>query len=108
MKAGSRKMKSFKNRLRRRMASRKASRSMALAGGRTKRRRHHRRGGQRGGGQFQNNMPLTPTYQVAGVNLPASELGLANPPPIHVLPNCVNCIDNYSHFTGKGFPSPGH
>ena len=107
MKAGSRKMKSFKNRLRRRMVSRKASRSMALAGGRTKRRRH-RRGGQRGGGQFQNNMPLTQTYQVAGVNLPASELGLANPPPIHVLPNCTNCIDNYSHFTGKGFPSPGH
>ena len=107
MKAGSRKMKSFKNRLRRRMVSRKASRSMALAGGRTKRRRH-RRGGQRGGGQFQNNMPLTQTYQVAGVNLPASELGLANPPPIHVLPNCVNCIDNYNHYTNMGFPSKGH
>jgi hypothetical protein len=108
MKAGSRKMKSFKNRLRRRMVSRKASRSMALAGGRTKRRRNHRRGGQRGGGQFQNNMPLTQTYQVAGVNLPASELGLANPPPIHVLPNCTNCIDNYNHYTNMGFPSKGH
>ena len=108
MKAGSRKMKSFKNRLRRRMVSRKATRSMALAGGRTKRRRNHRRGGQRGGGQFQNNMPLTQTYQVAGVNLPASELGLANPPPIHVLPNCTSCIDNYNHYTNMGFPSKGH
>jgi len=40
--------------------------------------------------------------------LPASQLGLANPPPVQVLPNCVNCRDNYSHFTGKGFASPGH
>jgi len=51
---------------------------------------------------------MTPTYQVAGVNLPASELGLANPPPIKVLPNCTNCVDNYNHFTNTGFPSRGH
>jgi hypothetical protein len=53
-------------------------------------------------------MPMTPTYQVAGINLPASQLALANPPPITTLCNTTNCIDNYSHFTGKGFPSPGH
>ena len=109
MKVGSRKMKSFKSRLRHRMASRKASRSLArsLAGGRRSRRRN-RRGGQRGGySQYQNNLPMTPVYSVGGI-LPASQLALANPPPITVLPNCTNCIDNYSHFTGKGFPSPGH
>ena len=51
---------------------------------------------------------MTPTYQVAGVNLSASQLGLANPPPATVLSNCTNCVDNYNHFTGKGFPSVGH
>jgi hypothetical protein len=111
MKAGSRKIKSFKNRLRRRMASRKASRSLArsLAGGRRTRRRRHRRSGQRGGySQYQNNLPMTPTYQVAGINIPSSQLALANPPPVTTLCNTTNCIDNYNHFTGKGFPSPGH
>lgn len=107
MKAGSRKMKSFKNRLRRRITSRKLSmgRVKSFVGGRRTRYRHHR---QRGGySQYQNNMPMTPTYSVGGI-LPASQLALANPPPVTVLPNCTNCIDNYSHFTGKGFPSRGH
>ena len=107
MKAGSRKMKSFKSRLRRRMASRKASKSLArgMVGGRRSRRRHRQRGGY---SQYQNNLPMTQTYQVAGINVPASLLALANPPPVTVLPNCVNCVDNYNHYTGKGFPSPGH
>ena len=51
---------------------------------------------------------MTPSYQVAGINLPASQLGLANPPPIQVLPNCTNCVDNYNHFTNSGFPSRGN
>jgi len=66
---------------------------------------------QRGGyAQYQNNLPITPAYQVAGVTLPASQLGLANPPPITTLSNCVNCIDNMSRFPppGTGFPSKGH
>ena len=107
MKAGSRKMKSFKSRLRRRMTSRKASRSLArgLVGGRRSRRRHRQRGGY---SQYQNNMPMTQTYQVAGIDIPSGLLALANPPPVTVLPNCVNCVDNYNHYTGKGFPSPGH
>jgi hypothetical protein len=110
MKAGSRKMKSFKSRLRRRMASRNKSRSLSkgLVGGKRSRRRN-RRGGQRGGySQYQNNLPMTPVYQVAGINIPASQLGSANPPPIKVLPNCVNCVDNYNHYTNMGFPSKGH
>jgi hypothetical protein len=60
-----------------------------------------------GYGQYQNNLPMTPTYSVGGV-LDAKELGLANPPPISVLSNCTNCVDNYNHYTGQGFASRGH
>ena len=115
MKAGSRKIKSLKHRIKSRMASRSMAggrsrslaRSMArsMAGGRrTKHRRHRQRGGY---SQYQNNLPMTPSYSVGGV-LPASQLGLANPPPIQVLPNCVNCVDNFSKFSNSGFPSKGH
>ena len=104
MKAGSRKMKSFKSRLRRRMASRSMARGRA--GSKRTVRRHRR---QRGGySQYQNNLPMTQTYKVAGIDIPSSQLALANPPPVTVLPNCVNCVDNYNHYTGKGFPSLGH
>ena len=57
--------------------------------------------------QYQNNLPMTPSYSVGGI-LSANQLGLANPPPIQVLPSCTNCVDNYSHFSGTGFPSRGH
>jgi hypothetical protein len=112
MKAGSRKLKSIKRRLRSRAASRRFSRS--FVGGRRYRRisraRHISRGRSMKGGysQYQNNMPMTPSYQVAGVNLPASQLGLANPPPITTLCNTTNCVDNYNHSTNQGFPSKGH
>ena len=106
MKVGSRKMKSFKQKLRTRMVSRKGPKS--LAGGKRTRRRHRRRSQRGGYSQYQNNMPLTQTYQVAGINLPASQLALANPPPVTVLPNCTNCIDNLNAYTMKGFPSRGH
>ena len=114
MKAGSKKMRGIQHRLRSRMASR--SRSRSLSGGKKSRRVQRKRGSrrsrsnkQRGGyGQYQNNLPMTQTYQVAGIDLPASELALANPPPIRVLPNCTNCVDNYSKFTNTGFPSRGH
>jgi len=106
MKAGSKKIKSFKQRFRSRMVSRKASRT--LAGGRKTRHRRHRRRQRGGYSQYQNNLPMTPTYQVAGINLPASQLALANPPPISLLPNCTNCTDNYNHYTNTGFPSRGH
>jgi hypothetical protein len=72
------------------------------------RRRAGSRRRQRGGySQYQNNLPMTPTYSVGGV-LSASQLGLANPPPIHVLPNCTECRDNYNHFDNSSFPSQGH
>jgi len=109
MKAGSRKMKSLKLKLRRRMASRMASRGLArrLAGGRrTRRRTRNRRRTQRGGySQYQNNQPFSLSYSVGGV-LPASQLALANPPPIASVAN--NAVDNYNHYTNTGFPSKGH
>ena len=110
MKAGSKKMRGIQERLRSRTASRSRMASRSRAGGK-KSRRGSKRGSrrskkQRGGyGQYQNNLPMTQTYQVAGINLPASQLGLANPPPVTVLPNCTNCVDNYSRFTNTGFPS---
>ena len=105
MKAGSRKIKSIKKRLRSRAISRKLARS--LAGGRRSRRHRARR--QRGGyAQYQNNWPSTGGYSTGNVNLSASQLALANPPPITKLSNCVNCVDNYNHYTNMGFPSKGH
>jgi hypothetical protein len=112
MKGGSRKRNSLRNKLKSNY-SRSLARSLARVGGRkTKRhggRKHKRSHRQRGGyAQYQNNLPMTPTYQVAGVNLPANQLALANPPPFTVLPNCVNCVDNLNAYTMKGFPSRGH
>jgi hypothetical protein len=108
MKGGSRRRNSLRNKLKSTY-----SRSLARVGGRkTKRhggRKHKRSYRQRGGyTQYQNNLPMTPSYQVAGVNLPANQLALANPPPFKVLPNCVNCVDNYNHYSNTGFPSRGH
>lgn len=57
--------------------------------------------------QYQNNLPMSGVYSTGGV-LPASQLALANPTPYQPLSNCVNCKDNYNHFTNKGFPSAGH
>jgi hypothetical protein len=74
--------------------------------GKSKRRRERQR--QRGGySQYQNNLPMTPTYSTGGI-LSAGNLGLANPVPYKVLPNDTNNADNYNHFLGKGFPSRGH
>ena len=103
MKNGSRKLKSLKRRIRSRTVSRHMARQFA---GRRRSRRHRR---QRGGyGQFYNNMPNTPSYQVAGVNLSAGQSALANPAPIVKLANCVNCVDNFNKFYMTGFPSKGH
>jgi hypothetical protein len=107
MKAGSKKLRSLRNRLRSRAASRSLARQFA---GRRHSRKHSRRHRKQRGGyaQYQNNMPMTPTYQVAGINLPASQLALANPAPYVKLSNCVNCVDSYNHYTNSGFPSRGH
>ncbi len=100
MKAGSRKMKSLKRRLRTRMSSRSMSRK--FAGGKRRTRSRKQRGGY---AQYQNNQPFSLSYSLGGV-LPASQLALANPPPISSVTN--NAVDNYNHYTNRGFPSKGH
>jgi hypothetical protein len=107
MKAGSKKLRSLRHRLR----SRASSRSLAsqLAGRRRTRRHSKRHRKQRGGySQYMNNMPNTPSYQVAGINLPSNLSALANPAPYVKLSNETSCIDNYNHYTNMGFPSKGH
>lgn len=106
MKAGSRKSRSLKQRLRAKMRTRRAARGRTFAGARKSRQRRRSRAQRGGYSQYQNNLPLAQTYQVAGINLPASQSALANPPPIEVVNG--NCIDNYNHFTNSGFPSRGH
>jgi hypothetical protein len=118
MSVGSRKRKNLKKKIR----SKYTSKSRAFVGKRKTRNSRKKSRKQKGGytppglpgipyppgyTQYQNNLPLTPTYSVGGLLL-AKELGLANPPPIEVLPNCTNCTDNYNHYTGTGFPSRGH
>jgi hypothetical protein len=104
MKGGSRKIKRFKKHLRKSMLSRKLSRQLSRGFLRGRRTRRYRR--QRGGySQYGSNMPYTPGYQVAGVTLPAAQLGEANPPPITRI---NNCIDNQNAYTNKGFSSAGH
>ena len=124
MKVGSRKMKSFKQKLRIKGLSRSVSSTLARnrslastlarnlssghTGGKRTRRRYRRRSQHGGYSQYQNNMPMTQTYQVAGVNLPSSQLALANPPPVTVLSTGGQCTDNYNRNTNLGFPSRGH
>ncbi len=73
----------------------------------SQKRRRYSRKMQRGGyAQYQNNLPMTQTYSLGGP-LPGNLSALANPAPYHTLSNCTNCVDNYSYFTNKGFPSRG-
>jgi hypothetical protein len=101
MKGGSRRRNSLRKRIRSKYASRSLSRK-------TRRNRKVTRRQRGGYSQYQNNLPMTPSYQVAGINLPASQLALANPAPFKVLPNTGTCPDNYNHYTNSGFPSRGH
>ena len=97
---GRKNTKSIKRRIR--------SRFIRKTNTKSRRRRITRRRGLKGGySQYQNNLPMTPSYSVGGILKP-NDLALANPPPFKVLPNCTNCVDNYNHYTGQGFPSRGH
>jgi len=58
-----------------------------------------------GYGQYQNNLPNTPSYAVGGILSGNSELGLANPPPITRIDNDY---DNYNHYINQTYPSRGH
>lgn len=107
MKHGSKRSNHIKRTLKRKCASKKQTRGATRSGRKTKPKSHRRRPRQRGGhAQYGNNQPLTHNYQVAGVNIPANQSWAANPPPISL--NSGSCVDNYNHYTGKGFPSEGH
>ena len=114
MKVGGKRMTKVKKLIRSRLTSRSRmlTKRRTLAnkkGKRTRRPRRHKRSRKQRGGysQFQNNQPITPTYQVAGVSLPPSELAMASPPPISSGGN-TSCIDNYDHRAGSGFSSIGN
>ena len=119
MKGGSKRRSQLKSKMRSmskstRSRSSGSSRSRFASGGKRRKRTntksrvlHDSRKLVGGYSQYQNNLPMTPSYSVGGI-LSANQLGLANPPPIQVLPNNTSCADNYNHFTGMGFPSRGH
>jgi hypothetical protein len=114
-------LKDMRNRARSASASRSASLALARTarGGYKYGSRKSKRGGllrrykktkksQKGGyAQYQNNLPMTQTYSLGG-HLSPTNSALASPPPYTVLSNCTNCVDNYNHFLGVGFPSKGH
>lgn len=54
--------------------------------------------------QYQGNVPNTPSYSVGNVQLNANNSALANPAPFTKL-GCEgsSCVDNYNHYTNKGF-----
>jgi hypothetical protein len=108
MKGGKKSRKFLRRRLRSIAMRRRRTRHM-----KSKRRFSRMRGGSHalypaGYGQYQNNLPMTNTYKVAGIDLPASQSALATPPPATALSNCTNCVDNYNHYTNTGFPSRGN
>ena len=107
MKRGSQKMKSLKIKLKKSLNKRtnRYKRNSRSNKGKTNRYKSKTMRGGSGYAQFQNNMVLPSGYSVANTNLPSSQLALANPPPITALKAGV---DNYNHFTGKGFPSRGN
>jgi hypothetical protein len=106
MKGGSKRRHTLRKQIKTKYGKRSVART--FAGSRRKKYTHKGGRKQRGGyAQYQNNLPMTPTYSLGG-HLPANQLALANPPPYSVLSNCVNCVDNYNHFTNSGFPSKGH
>ena len=103
MKGGTRRKNSLKRSLR--ALTRSRSRARSFQGGKRRTYRHSRKRHMKGGySQYQNNLPMTPSYSVGSV-LPASQLALANPPPITATNQCV---DNYNHYTNTGFASRGH
>lgn len=76
--------------------SRKSRMSRKGKGKRTfKLRRKHRMKGGMGYTQYQSNVPYTPGYAVAGVDVAPSMSATANPPPYE---QYNHCQDNYNHY----------
>lgn len=111
MKKGSKKTQKLKKRIRKSKyiarhiagGSKKYQKHHLKQNRRSTKRNHKKSRKQKGGYAQYNTSPNTPTYQVAGIPLQAQNLNLANPSTFQVLDNCVNCVDNYNHYTNKGF-----
>jgi len=58
---------------------------------------------QKGGAQFLNNTPFSTTISTPGNS--GITGNLANPVSYKILPTSGQCIDNYNHYTGRGFSS---
>jgi len=98
--------KSSKSHLRKKIKSLKKKLSSLTLAYKNKKRYKSRKHRQRGGyAQYQNNEPISLSYSTGGV-LPPNLSALANPVPINKITN--NAVDNYNHYTNKGFSSPGH
>ena len=85
--------------------SRKGLRKSKRRSSKSRRTRSRRSLTQRGGqqySQFGSNIPNTPSYSTGG-QLSADESALATPVPHQLLSRLVNGVDNYNHYTGKGF-----
>lgn len=112
MRAGSRQISRMKRKISRKFICSKCRRKHAnMRRRRTQRKRqshllrsHLLRGGD-GYSQFTNNQPNSTNVQMAGIHLPASQLGLANPAPYTATSNSV---DNYNHYNNTAFASRGH
>ena len=101
-KSGKRKLRVKKSRKtggKRRTKTRKSRKSRKSRKGKGKRtfklRRKHRMKGGMGYSQFQSNVPYTPGYAVAGVDVAPSMSAIANPPPYETYNHCK---DNYNHY----------
>ena len=101
-KGGKKNLKSIKKKLTTKFRGRNTTLARTMIGGR--KRRRTRRVMKGGYSQYQNNQPFNIGYSIGGV-LGANESALANPGPIKAYNDVV---DNYNHFTGKGFSSAGH
>jgi hypothetical protein len=104
MKGGKKDLKSIKRKLTKKFRGRNTTLARTMIGGRKRKRRRTHRVMKGGYSQYQNNQPFNIGYSVGGV-LGANESALANPGPIKAYNDVV---DNYNHFTGKGFSSAGH
>jgi hypothetical protein len=104
--SGGRKRKYNRTSLYKSMARRLKKRTHRKRSKKTRSQRRSRRSFKGGYSQYQNNMPNTPSYSVAGTTLNAGNSALANPPPISL--NQGGCVDNYNRFTNTGFASRGH
>lgn len=78
----------------------KSSKNKSLRKKHNNKKRHIQKGGYH---QYMSNTPHSALYSTGNSGLTPSESMLANPTPYKSIDTCV---DNYNHYTGKGFETP--